>query len=123
MKFCIVSSPAHPHLTAFLVQAALGSRRWDHLYQPKYGSVPDFMRTHPEAFYQTPNGAFYRPDAPARMPVVQASSSQHMGAPTASAAGGPSTALIILPGASSYKTPAALHDQLISPVGFLHIKQ
>ncbi|CAL8466781.1 g6317 [Coccomyxa elongata] len=80
------------------LEAALGGRRWDHLYQPKYGSVPDFMRTHPEAFYQTPNGAFYRPDAPARLPAVQASSSQHMGASPASAAGGPSTALIIPPG-------------------------
>ncbi|BDA40931.1 probable reticulocyte-binding protein 2 homolog a at N-terminal half [Coccomyxa sp. Obi] len=89
------------HVDYQRLEAALGGRRWDHLYQPKYGSVAEFMRTHPEAFYQSPNGAFYRPDAPARTPAVQAATSQHLGAPTASAAGGPSTALIIPQGTAN----------------------
>jgi hypothetical protein len=80
--------------TSLLVQASLGGRRWDQAYQAKYGSVADFMRTHPEAFYQRFNGAFYRPDAPARMPPVHdTNTQQHSGGTT-----GISKALIIAPG-------------------------
>lgn len=48
-----------------LLQAKLGIK-WDQSYKGIYGTVADFMRTHPEAFYQRTDGAFYRPDAPAR---------------------------------------------------------
>jgi hypothetical protein len=49
------------------VQAKLGTT-WDQCYKAIYGSVSDFMRTHPESFYQRNDGAFYRPDAPSRPP-------------------------------------------------------
>ncbi len=74
------------------VQASLGGRRWDQAYQAKYGSVADFMRTHPEAFYQSANGAFYRPEAPARLPPAS----------NAASSAGTSTALIIPPGAFTH---------------------
>lgn len=54
------------------LQGVIGPGMWATAYQTRYGSVPDFLRTHPEAFYQRKaDGAFYRPDAPARLPPQQ----------------------------------------------------
>jgi hypothetical protein len=51
------------------VQGVIGAGSWAAQYSALYGSVPDFLRTHPEAFYQRKaDGAFYRPNAPARLP-------------------------------------------------------
>lgn len=81
------------------LQAALGGRRWDQYYQEKYGTVAEFMKTHPEAFYQSTNGTFYRPDAPSRLPKPAATSQQPaLPAPLA----GPGTAVIVPTGVATH---------------------
>ena len=47
---------------------------WNKMFRAKYGSIPEFLRAHPEAFYRCANdtSAFYRPEAPARLPAPSA---------------------------------------------------
>ena len=87
-------------------QSVIGAGKWAQLYQARYrGSVADFLRTHPEAFFQRKaDGAFYRPDPPARHPQQPLPHAQPQ--PQAAVAVTPAAPVITPPASRARTLPA-----------------